>query len=148
MSMCFNNSIVVMLYCCFVVLLSLCIFVLMYCCIVVMLYCCFVVLLSSCIVVLMYCCIVVLVWIVISCWSFCTSSRNIPNNSCCNVDLISLCVTGNMKTRDKPHHNKEFNWACESSNLCNPDRDHPINKKKYYHWGSIIAANPTAHHNK
>ncbi len=51
-----------MLYCCFVVLLSSCIVVLMYCHIVVMLYCCFVVLLSLCIVVLMYFCIVVMLY--------------------------------------------------------------------------------------
>ncbi len=51
-----------MLYCCFVVLPSLCIVVLVYCHIVVMVYHCFVVLLSSCIVVLMYYCIVVMLY--------------------------------------------------------------------------------------
>jgi hypothetical protein len=56
------GCIVVMLYCCFVVLSSLCIVVLMYCRTVVMLYCCFVVLLSLCIVLLLYCRIAVMLY--------------------------------------------------------------------------------------
>jgi hypothetical protein len=91
--MCFNNSIVVMLYCCIVELSSLFIVVLMYCRIVVMLYCCFVVLLCSCIVTLMYCCIVVLLYcclVVFSYWCI------VLLMYCCIVVLVCIVIHDNL----------------------------------------------------
>ncbi len=77
-------------YCCFVVLSSLCIVVLMYCCIVEIFYCCFAMLSSSCIVVLiychivvmLYCCLVVLSSLLLLCW--------------CIVVLLCWCVSSSM----------------------------------------------------
>jgi hypothetical protein len=89
MSICFNNSIVVMLYCCFAVLLSLCIVMLMYCRIVVILYCCFVVLLCLCIVALMYCRIVVMLYcclVVLSYWCI------VVLIYCCIVVLVCILI--------------------------------------------------------
>ncbi len=92
----------VLLYCCNVILLFCCDVVFVHCCVDVLLYCCNVILLFGCVVVFVYCRVDVLLYCCLGvychpCWSFCTSSRNIQNNSCCNVDLNSSYITGNTR---------------------------------------------------
>jgi hypothetical protein len=119
MSICFNNSIVAMLYCCFVVLSSSCIAVLMYCHIVVMLYCCFVALSCLCTVTLMYCYIVVMLYccfVVLLYWCI------IVLMYCCIVVLVCIVIHDNLSE----HHQGTFNTTAAQcrSNFFIHHREH------------------------
>ncbi len=94
----------ILLFCCVVLLVYSCVDVLLYCCNVILLFSCFVVLVYSRDDVLLYCCVGVYCY---QFWSFCTSSRNIWHNSCCNIDQFLHMSQGAFETTAAHENTKQ-----------------------------------------